>query len=94
MSEVKYMGDNKVISESKESSEALKLKRLIFQIESLEGQKKEISEEINSIYADAKNDGFDISILKEIIRLRKKDEKERVEREAMIGHYKSILDME
>jgi uncharacterized protein (UPF0335 family) len=82
------------ISESVQSVDALKLRQFISQIESLEGQKKEISEEITDIYNDIKNEGYDISVVKEIIRLRKKDEGERVRREAMIEHYKHILNME
>ncbi len=82
------------ISPSAQSVDALKLRQFISQIESLEGQKKEISEEISDIYNDIKNEGYDISVVKEIIRIRKKDEKERIEREAMIEHYKHILNME
>ncbi len=76
------------------SIDTLKLKKFITQIENLEGQKKEILEEISAVYNDVKNEGFDVSIMKEIVRLRKKDEKERLEREMMIEHYKTILNME
>jgi uncharacterized protein (UPF0335 family) len=82
------------ISESVQSVDALKLRQFISQIESLVVQKKDISEEITDIYNDIKNEGYDISVVKEIIRLRKKDEGERVRREAMIEHYKHILNME
>ena len=82
------------IAESTQSIEALKLRQFVSQIESLEGQKKEISEEVSCIYNDIKNEGYDISVIKEIIRLRKKDENERLEREIMLEHYKHILNME
>lgn len=89
MSDVKYK-----VAESAQSIDALKLRQFISQIESLEGQKKEISEEISDIYDHIKNEGYDISIVKEIIKLRKKDEEERIRRDAMIEHYKHILNME
>jgi Uncharacterized protein conserved in bacteria (DUF2312) len=36
------------------------------------------------VFAEAKGDGFDVKILKEIIKLRKQDQEERDERESML----------
>jgi uncharacterized protein (UPF0335 family) len=75
-------------------TEALKLKQAIEKIERLEGQKMEISEEISMNYKDLADDGFDIQAIKEVVRIRRQDEKKRrklEEREEMIEHYKSLL---
>ena len=45
-------------------TEAVKLKQFIDIIERLEGEKKEISEEISGIYKDMNQDGFSVQALK------------------------------
>jgi uncharacterized protein (UPF0335 family) len=39
------------------------------------------------IYAEAKGQGFDVKILREVVRIRKKDQKERDEEESLLDVY-------
>jgi uncharacterized protein (UPF0335 family) len=74
------------------STEAKKLRQFIERIERLEGEKKEISEEVSGIYKDLQQDGFDSQAIKDIIRARKQDERKRREREELVDHYQALLE--
>ena len=69
------------------------LRAFIERIERLEEEKKTISDDIKEVYSEAKNSGFDAKAIRAIIRLRKKEDKERQEEEAMIDLYKDALGM-
>ena len=69
------------------------LRAFIERIERLEEEKKTISDDIKDIYAEAKGTGFDTAILKQVIRLRKKDEQERMEEDAILETYLAALGM-
>lgn len=64
-----------------------KLRQTVAKIERLEEEKKEISEQIKEVYAEAKAFGFDTTALRALIRLRKIDKSEREEREAVLTTY-------
>lgn len=69
------------------------LKALIERIERLEEDKKQVSEDIKDVYAEAKGTGFDVKALRAIVRLRKKEASEREEEEAILDLYKAALGM-
>lgn len=69
------------------------LRAFIERIERLEEEKKTISDDIKEVYSEAKNSGFDTKAIRAIIRLRKKEDRERQEEEAMIDLYKDALGM-
>lgn len=69
------------------------LRAFIERIERLEEEKKTISDDIKDVYAEAKGTGFDTGILKQVIRLRKKDDNERMEEEAILDTYLAALGM-
>lgn len=69
------------------------LRAFIERIERLEEEKKTISDDIKQIYSEAKNSGFDTKAIRAIIRLRKKEDGERQEEEAIIDLYKDALGM-
>jgi len=69
------------------------LRAFIERIERLEEEKKTISEDIKEVYAELKGTGFDTKAVRTIIRLRKKEEHERQEEEAIIQLYKDALGM-
>lgn len=69
------------------------LRAFIERIERLEEEKKTISDDIKEVYSEAKNSGFDTKAIRTIIRLRKKEDGERQEEEAMIDLYKDALGM-
>lgn len=69
------------------------LRSFIERIERLEEEKKTISDDIKEVYAELKGNGFDAKAVKEIIRLRKKEDLERQEEEGVIQLYKDALGM-
>ncbi|GHC77026.1 DUF2312 domain-containing protein [Limoniibacter endophyticus] len=81
------------ITEPSQSVAAGQLRAIIERIERLEEDKKAIAEDIKDVYAEAKGNGFDVKVLRAIIRLRKQEPTEREEEEAMLDLYKSALGM-
>ncbi|CAF26666.1 DUF2312 domain-containing protein [Bartonella quintana] len=69
------------------------LRAFIERIERLEEEKKTISDDIKEVYAELKGSGFDSKAVRSIIRLRKKEDHERMEEEAIIQLYKNALGM-
>lgn len=67
------------------------LKALIDRIERMETEKSEIAEQIKEIYSEAKGNGFDVKILRKIVRLRRQDKAKRQEEEALIDLYLSAI---
>ena len=71
-----------------------RLKTFVERVERLEEEKQALSEDIKEIYSEAKSSGFDVKILRQIIRLRKMDENDRSEMETLLEVYKRALEME
>ena len=69
------------------------LKSFVERIERLEEEKAGISNDIKEVYAEAKGNGFNTKVLKEIIKLRAMSEGERIERDALIATYMHALGM-
>lgn len=69
------------------------LKAFVERIERLEDEKAVIADDIRSVYAEAKDDGFDAKALRAVIRLRKQDADERAEQQAIIDTYMHALGM-
>jgi len=69
------------------------LKSFVERIERLEEEKKTISDDIKDVYAEAKANGFDVAILRQVIRLRKQDANERSEQETLLDLYLAALGM-
>ncbi len=69
------------------------LKAFVDRIEKLEVEKQTIADDIKDVYAEAKANGFDVSILRELIRIRKTDKSEREEKEAILELYMQALGM-
>ncbi|MEO0623125.1 MAG: DUF2312 domain-containing protein [Pseudomonadota bacterium] len=67
------------------------LHALVERVERLEEEKSEIAGQIKEVYAEAKAHGFDPTILRAIVALRKEDPEKRAEREAMLGIYAKAL---
>ncbi|HEY8578322.1 MAG TPA: DUF2312 domain-containing protein, partial [Beijerinckiaceae bacterium] len=67
------------------------LRAFVERIEHVEEEIKALTEGKKEIYAEAKNEGYDVKILKEVIRLRKQDERERDEKESMLDLYMQAL---
>ncbi|GAB6052738.1 DUF2312 domain-containing protein [Magnetospira thiophila] len=71
-----------------------RLRSFIERIERLEDEKTAIAGDIKEIYSEAKGSGFDVKIIRQIIRLRKMDQADRREAEELLDLYKAALDME
>ena len=61
-------------------------------IERLEEDKAVISNDLKEVYAEAKGEGFDVKILRKVVRLRKQDKLKRSEEEALIDLYMSAIE--
>ena len=59
----------------------------IERIERIDEEIKELSEDKKEVFNEAKGEGFDVKIIKEILRLRKQDQDERDEQESLLGLY-------
>lgn len=69
------------------------LKSFVERIERLEEEKKGIADDIRDVFAEAKGSGFDTKVMRQVIRLRKKDVAERQEEEALLDLYLHALGM-
>jgi uncharacterized protein (UPF0335 family) len=63
------------------------LRAIVERIEHVEGEIKELTEAKKEIYMEAKGNGFDVKILREVIRVRKQDQKERDEQDCLLDAY-------
>jgi Uncharacterized protein conserved in bacteria len=70
-----------------------RLRSFVERVERLEEEKKALSDDIKEVYAEAKGEGFDVKILRQVVRLRKMDKAEFQEVEAMLDLYLSALGM-
>ncbi len=69
-----------------------KIRAFVERIETIETEIAELNEQKKEVFAEAKNDGFDVKILREIIKLRKQDQEERDERESLLDLYMRAME--
>ena len=67
------------------------LKSIIERIERLEVEKAEVAEQIKEVFAEAKGNGFDVKILRKVVRLRKQDRAKRQEEDAILDLYLAAI---
>ncbi|WP_353284235.1 DUF2312 domain-containing protein [Wolbachia endosymbiont (group A) of Lasioglossum fulvicorne] len=72
---------------------AEELKGYIERIEKLEQEKRDVQDHIRDVYAKAADEGWDIKVMKQIIKLRKMDDDDREEQEILLDTYKRALGM-
>ena len=70
------------------------LQAFVERIERLEEEKKNISDDIKDVYAEAKGNGFDVKVLRKVIQVRKQDASERQEMDAILELYLEALGMQ
>ena len=68
-----------------------KLQMLIEKIERLEDDKRNIMEDISEVYKESKAQGFDTTIMRKIIKLRKMDNQKLEEEDYLIDLYRKAL---
>jgi len=71
------------------SAEQLRL--FIERVERLEEEKRGISDDIKDVYAEAKGQGYDAKIMRQIVKLRRMEKDARLEQEALLDTYKAAL---
>ncbi|MBZ0217483.1 MAG: DUF2312 domain-containing protein [Fimbriimonadaceae bacterium] len=69
------------------------LRAFVERIERLEEERAAIGADIREVYAEAKGNGFDIKILRSVVRLRKQESHEREEQQQLIELYMHALGM-
>ena len=69
-----------------------KIRSFVERVENIDAELQELNEQKKEVFAEAKNEGFDVKILKEIIKLRKQDKDERDEREGLLDLYMRAMD--
>ncbi len=67
------------------------LRSFIERIERLEEEKKSLADDIRQIYAEAKGNGLDPKIMRQVIKIRKMEEHDRKEQEALLDLYAHAL---
>ncbi|ALH79469.1 DUF2312 domain-containing protein [Sphingopyxis macrogoltabida] len=77
------------MSEATTTDQQLRL--FIERVERLEEEKKGIADDIRDTYNEAKSNGYDPKIMRQIVRLRKMPIHDRKEMEAILDVYKSAL---
>ncbi len=75
------------------SATAQELRQFVERVERLEAEKKDISEQITDVLAEAKGRGYDTKVLRKIIALRKRDANDIAEEEAILEMYMAALGM-
>lgn len=68
-----------------------RLRSFVGRIERLEEEKKGIQDDIKDIYAEAKGTGFDVKVLRQIIRRRKMDRQMRQEHDELLELYEAAI---
>jgi len=86
-----FMADDASSLDTLNTSAQGKLKSLIERIERLEEDKAAVSADLKEVYAEAKGEGFDVKIVRKVVRLRKQDTAKRQEEEALIDLYISAI---
>jgi uncharacterized protein (UPF0335 family) len=71
---------------------AEKLKSFVERIERLEAEKTELAADIREVYSEAKGNGFDTKIMRQVIRLRKMEVADRREQDELLELYRRALD--
>ena len=72
---------------------AEQLKAYIERIERLEEEKAEIAAQVREVFAEAKAEGFDTKVMRQVLKLRKMDASDRAEQESLLELYLSALGM-
>ena len=68
-----------------------KLKSFIERLERLSEEKNNINLDIKEVFSEAKSSGYDTTVMRKILALRKMDVDERLEQETLLKTYKNAL---
>lgn len=85
------MADDSSSIEVLNATAQTRLKTIIERVERLEEDKAAVAADIKEVFAEAKGEGFDVKILRKVVRLRKQDKAKRMEEEAILDLYLSAI---
>ncbi len=68
-----------------------RLTSIIERLERLEEDKQAVMIDMKEVFAEAKGEGYDVKVLRKVLRLRKQDRAKRQEEEAILDLYLSAL---
>ena len=71
--------------------EADKLQQIIGKIENIEQERLESADLLKDVFNEAKSMGFDVKIIKHVLKLRKKDKDDLAEEDSLIDLYRGAL---
>jgi len=71
--------------------EAGQLKQIISKIETIEEERLESADLLKDAYNEAKSMGFDVKIIKHVLKLRKKDKDALAEEDSLIQLYRDAV---
>jgi uncharacterized protein (UPF0335 family) len=77
------IGDNSIAAD--------RLRSIVTRIENLEEEKKALASDIRDIYKESVSAGFDIKVLRQLIRIRRQDAAEVEEQETLLDVYRRAL---
>ncbi|MEX6508710.1 DUF2312 domain-containing protein [Jiella sp. M17.18] len=69
-----------------------RIRSIVERIEQLDTEIAELNEGKKEVFAEAKGEGFDVKVIREIIKLRKQDKDERDEHESLLDLYMRAMD--
>jgi uncharacterized protein (UPF0335 family) len=69
-----------------------RIRSFVQRVEQLDAEIQELNESKKEVFAEAKGEGFDVKVLKEIIKLRKQDKDERDEHETLLDVYMRAME--
>ena len=69
-----------------------RIRSFVERIEHIEAEIAELNDGKKEVLAEAKGEGYDIKVIKEIIKLRKQDQEERDEKETLLDLYMKAMD--
>lgn len=70
------------------------LRLFIERIERLEEEKRGLADDIKDVYSEAKSNGYDTKVMRDIVKLRRMESHHRQEWEAILDTYKSALGLD
>ncbi len=85
------MSEDQVTVDILNATAQTRLKTIIERVERLEEEKAEVMAHIEDGFAEAEGEGFDVKVLRKVIRMRKQDKAKRQEEEALIDLYLSAI---
>jgi uncharacterized protein (UPF0335 family) len=85
--------DKEIVMTSVRGVSAERLRSFVERIERLEEEKAALAGDIREVYSEAKGAGFDVKVMRQVMRLRKLDKSARDEQEAVLETYLRALGM-